>query len=72
MPDPHVKRAPRLKHVAGPAVSAPVLQLEQSRGEVLQMIMQRDGAALRLRLIESGAVRKTLPLPPSWGFPMPL
>jgi octaprenyl-diphosphate synthase len=29
------------------------------RGEALRLIMQRDGAALRLRLIESGAVRRT-------------
>ena len=31
----------------------------EQRGETLRMIMQRDGAALRLRLIESGAVRRT-------------
>jgi phosphate:Na+ symporter len=37
MPDPHVKRTARLKHLSAPTVSAPVLQLEQSRGEVLQM-----------------------------------
>ena len=29
------------------------------RGEALRMITQRDGAALRLRLIETGAVRRT-------------
>ena len=29
------------------------------RGEALRLIMQRDAAALRLRLIESGAVRRT-------------
>lgn len=31
----------------------------EQRGEALRLIMQRDGAALRLRLIESGAVRRT-------------
>ncbi len=37
LPEPGVKRVVRMKHLAGPGVSAPVLQLEQSRGEVLQM-----------------------------------
>lgn len=32
---------------------------QQQRGEALKMIAQRDGAALRLRLIESGAVRRS-------------
>ena len=32
---------------------------QAQRGEALRMIMERDGAALRLRLIESGAVRRT-------------
>jgi phosphate:Na+ symporter len=36
-PDPRFKEVSRLKHVDARAVSAPVLGVEQSRGEVLQM-----------------------------------
>jgi phosphate:Na+ symporter len=36
-PNPGVKEVSRLKHVDARAVSAPVLGLEQSRGEVIQM-----------------------------------
>ncbi|CAN5279411.1 Na/Pi cotransporter family protein [soil metagenome] len=37
IPDPHVKEVARLKRFDAPGVSAPVLRLEQSRGEVIQM-----------------------------------
>ncbi len=37
IPDPRVKEVARLKHVDAPGVSSPVLGLEQSRGEVVQM-----------------------------------
>jgi phosphate:Na+ symporter len=37
IPDPRVKEVARLKHIDARAVSAPVLGLEQSRGEVVQM-----------------------------------
>ncbi len=37
IPDPRVKEVARLKHLDAPGVSAPVLGLEQSRGEVVQM-----------------------------------
>jgi octaprenyl-diphosphate synthase len=33
---------------------------QQGRGEALRLIMQRDAAALRTRLIESGAVQRTV------------
>jgi phosphate:Na+ symporter len=37
IPDPHVKEVARLKRFDAPGVSAPVLRLEQSRMEVVQM-----------------------------------
>jgi phosphate:Na+ symporter len=37
IPDPHVKEVTRLQRFNAPGVSAPVLRLEQSRGEVIQM-----------------------------------
>jgi phosphate:Na+ symporter len=37
VPDPRVKEVSRLKHLDASAVSAPVLGVEQSRGEVVQM-----------------------------------
>lgn len=37
IPEPHVRETARLKRFAAPGVSAPVLRLEQSRREVIQM-----------------------------------
>lgn len=37
IPDPHRKEVARLQRFNAPGVSAPVLRLEQSRGEVIQM-----------------------------------
>ncbi len=37
IPEPHVKERARLMHFGAPSVSAPVLRLEQSRREVVQM-----------------------------------
>ncbi len=37
IPDPHTKEVAKLRHIDPRAVSAPVLGLEQSRGEVIQM-----------------------------------
>jgi Na+/phosphate symporter len=37
VPDPAVKEVARLKHLDARAVSAPVLGVEQSRGEVIKM-----------------------------------
>jgi phosphate:Na+ symporter len=37
IPDPHFKEVARLRHVDARGVAAPVLGLEQSRGEVVQM-----------------------------------
>ncbi len=37
IPDPHAKEVSRLQRFDAPGVSAPVLRLEQSRGEVIQM-----------------------------------
>lgn len=37
VPDPKVGEVAQLKHLEGPAVAAPVLGVEQSRGEVIQM-----------------------------------
>ncbi|MGH9382621.1 MAG: Na/Pi cotransporter family protein [Thermoanaerobaculia bacterium] len=37
VPDPKIGQVARLKHLEGPAVAAPVLGVEQSRGEVIQM-----------------------------------
>lgn len=37
VPDPKVGEVPHLKPLEGPTVAAPVLEVEQSRGEVIQM-----------------------------------
>ena len=57
VPDPRVKEVARLKHLEARGVSAPVLGVEQSRGEVIQMGLSAVKMAEWLRQLAYNGVQ---------------